>query len=208
MGFLPHPQVPLGHLRPYDIFLLLALGAIWELASRTMLIRYKAKPLKLRQREESVKVLQANVTRSRKKGPSAFVETSKLERQLLAQEKALAETMEKREVLQSSAAKRSKNANYVVSLLVFMLWYGVPIMGFEAHRLETTEILSVEEGQELANGAYRAFLFPISVVGLGLRFSKWGLNNPQSSAGALLAFWSAQTTVAKIMDGVEALIIV
>lgn len=205
MGYLPHPQVPLGHLRPNDIFLLLFMGALWEFITRFMLLRYKAKPLKLKQRANNLQVLELKVKAARNKGPSAFVETSKLERQLLAEEKALAEITEQRKLKQTQMKKRMKIANYSVSALIFAMWYSIPIMEFAAHRIETTEVLSAEEGQDFAISAFKAFLFPISVVGVGLKVSKWGLNNPKTSSGALLVFWSAQTTVAKIMDAVDAL---
>jgi hypothetical protein len=207
MAYIPHPQVPLGHLRPNDIFFLLALGAVWELVLRVFLIRYKAKPMKLLQKEHGLKALQTRVTQSRNKGPSAFVETSKLERQLLADEKSLAETTELRKAKLAGIEKYTKVAMYVVSGLVYLLWYGVPILEFAGHRVETVEVLSAEEGQELAISAFNAFLFPLSYVGVGLKLSKWGLLNPKASSGALLAFWSAQTTVSKIMDAVDALVV-
>lgn len=207
MVFIPHPQVPLGHLRPNDILLLLALGAIWEVVIRVMLIKFKAKPQKLLKREIDVKLLQKKVTVFRNKGPSAFVETSKLERQLLAEEKALAETSEQRKAALATMEQRAKVATYVVSGLIFLLWYSVPILEFAGRRVEAKEVLNAQEGQEMANTAFKAFLFPISFVGVGLKLSKWGLLNPQASSGALLAFWSAQTTVAKLMDAVDALVV-
>ena len=207
MGIIPHATVPIGHLRPHDIILLLGLGALWELVVRILLVRYRTKPRKLIQREQNLKSLQLKVTQWRNKGPTAFVETSKLERQLLAEEKAMAETTQKRDVELAMMEKRVKTANYLVSGIIFFLWYGVPILEFASHRLEGKEvILDAEHGQELANSAYKAFLFPLSVVGVGIKVSKFGLTNPQASSGALLAFWSSQTTVGMIMDGVDALL--
>ena len=210
MAYIPHPQVPLGNFRPNDMFLLLAMGGLYVLLMRFVLIAFKAKPSKLIKREKAYKRLQAKVTQSRNKGPSAFVETSKLERQQLSEEKALADMSEQRQASLAKAEKIVKNMNRVLSLLVFLAWYGIPIMEFEAHRVMTSAqdvILSLEEGQELATSAYKAFLFPLSVIGVGIKFSKWGLANPHSSSGALLVFWSAQATVSKIMDGVDALVV-
>ena len=61
------------------------------------------------------------------------------------------------------------------------------------------------ERQESAISSFEMFLFPLSYIGMGIKVSKWGLNNPRASTGALLVMWSAQVTVSKIMDGIEAL---
>lgn len=206
MGFIPHPPIPLSALRPNDIFLLLGLGALWELLVRFVLLRYRAKPRALIQRELALKALGKQVKKFRDKGPSAFVETSKLERQLLAGEKAMADTTEKRKAALAKVEKGAKNANMVMSALVFLLWYSIPILEFQAHRIvDTVEVFSEEEGQAMVDSAHKAFLFPLSVVGIGLKIAKFGLENPQSTSGALVAFWSAQTMVSKIFDAIDAL---
>eukprot|EP00980_Cylindrotheca_fusiformis_P022640 scaffold9523_cov103-Cylindrotheca_fusiformis.AAC.17 len=209
MGYVPHPEIPLGGVRPYDIVLLLVLGAMWEVILRLVLLRYKGKPTKLIQQELDLKTLQKQVTISRNKGPSAFVETSKLERQLLADEKSLAEINERRKIRLSAMEQRTKIATYIVSAIIFLLWYGIPIVEFTGRRILSSErVLSVKEGDDMAETAFKAFLFPISFVGVGLKVSKWGLAKPQASSGALLAFWSAQTTAAVLMDAVDALLLV
>lgn len=206
MGIIPHPPIPLSSLRPNDIFLLLGLGAIWELVVRGVLFRYRAKPRKLIERELNLKALTVEVRVMRNKGPSAFVETSKLERQLLAEEKAMEVTREKRKLELEQAEKFAKNANMAISALVFLLWYSIPILEFQAHRIANlNEVYSEEEGKAMVASAHKAFLFPLSVVGIGLKIAKLGLANPQSSSGALVAFWSAQTVVSKLFDAVDAL---
>lgn len=206
MGIIPHPPVPLSALRPNDIFLLLGLGAVWELIVRVLLLRHRGKPRKLLEREHKLKALQLKVKKMRAKGPSAFVQTSKLERQLLAEEKAMADTVAKRKAALERAEKQTKNANLLISAIIFFLWYSIPILEFEAHRISNlNEVYSEEEGQAMVESAHKAFLFPLSVVGIGLKIAKYGLANPQSTSGALLAFWSAQTAVGKIMDAVDAL---
>ncbi|CAJ1945542.1 unnamed protein product [Cylindrotheca closterium] len=206
MGYIPHPPIPLSAVRPNDIFLLLGLGALWELIVRFILFRYRAKPRKLIQKEVNLKALSSKVREYRSKGPSAFVECSKLERQLLAEEKVMADTTEKRKIALTKAEKGAKNANIAVSALIFLLWYSIPILEFEAHRIaKLDEIFSEEEGQAMVESAHKAFLFPLSVVGIGLKIAKYGLANPQSTSGALVAFWSAQTVVSKIFDAIDAL---
>jgi hypothetical protein len=68
-------------------------------------------------------------------------------------------------------------------------------------------VMTEAEGKDAAMAAFKTFLFPLSYVGVGIKLSQFGLTNPHSSLGALLVFWSAQMTVAKIMDGVEALML-
>lgn len=87
MGLVPHDVMPIGTIRPYDILLLLAVGAIFEVVTRSMLILFKRKPDAIRKREYALKALDKKLKLSRALGPQAFVETSKLERQYLAEEK-------------------------------------------------------------------------------------------------------------------------
>jgi hypothetical protein len=206
MGLVPHPPMPLGTLRPNDIILLLVVGAVFELVTRLVLISLKRKPNSIRQREYALKLLEQRVKKSRGLGPPAFVETSKLERQQLAEEKALSDAAEVRTRTFQRAERLTRNMGTAVSFVVFLLWYGVPVMEFSAHRIVSPDrVLSQAEGQEAAIAAFEAYLFPLSYIGLGLKVSKWGMVNPRASSGALLVVWSAQTTVGKIMEGVEAL---
>jgi len=61
-----------------------------------MVLRVRIKPNWLIEKEAALAVLQAETNAKRKLGPSAFVETSKLERQVLAQEKELEKIYEDR----------------------------------------------------------------------------------------------------------------
>jgi hypothetical protein len=207
MGYIPHPSVPLGHLRVYDIMLLLAMGAMWELGVRTFLWMQTSKSASLKQREYALNALHRKVVLFRNKGPSAFVETSKLERQLLAEQKALADLAEQRQATIVRCKKTTRNMDIAVCVVLFVLWYGIPMVEFSAHRVEAApgDVLTEEEASDLAVTTFKAFLFPLSYIGMGMKVSKWGLANPQSSRGGLLLFWSAHTTVGKLMDGIEAL---
>ena len=206
MGVIPHPTMPVGTIRPNDIFLLLAIGATYEFVVRSILLFVKRKPTSIRQREVALKGLEIRVKKSRTKGPSAFVETSKLERQQLAEEKALSEASEQRRATSEQFERLARNAGYTLSLLVFVLWYGVPVLEFSADRVFSSDTIMTQlERQESAISSFEMFLFPLSYIGMGIKVSKWGLNNPRASTGALLVMWSAQVTVSKVMDGIEAL---
>ena len=207
MGFIPHPEIPLGSLRSTDMIVLLVGGAIWEIILRLVLWGHKAKPMSIKIRELKLKELERRVKKSRDKGAPAFVETSKLERQQLAEEKALNILAETRKAKLSIWESRSKKLNMGVSAIVMIAYYGVPLLEFSADRVVPLpgEILSTEEATAIAESAMKSFLFPLSVIGIGMKVSKWGLADPKSSIGGLVVFWSAQTTVGKIIDGIEAL---
>jgi hypothetical protein len=206
MGYVPHPPMPVGTLRPNDIILLLGLGACFEFVTRIVLFLFKRKPTSIRQREMALKILDKKVKKSRALGPPAFVETSKLERQQLAEQRALAETAEKRRKTFERVERLAKNISMALNVAVFVMWYGVPIMEFSGERIVSPDVVMTQtESQEAAISAFEACLFPFSYVGVGLKISKWGMVNPRASTGALLVLWSAQQTVGKIMDGVDAL---
>jgi hypothetical protein len=92
----PHPPVLISQIRVYDIWLLLAIGGLWELICRILLFWIKRKPFGLLVREQELYRLQQKTAEKRKLGPPAFVETSKLERQVLVIEKELGGIQERR----------------------------------------------------------------------------------------------------------------
>ena len=96
MAIIPHPPVHLSLIRVHDIWLLLAVGAGWELLCRTVLLLVRRKSSTLVQQQAHLRRLQAQVTEKRKLGPSAFVETPKLERQVLVLERELGKIYETR----------------------------------------------------------------------------------------------------------------
>jgi hypothetical protein len=206
-GYVPHPTMPVGTLRPYDISLLLALGAIVELTTRLFLLLFKRKPASVRKREAALKVLGTRVKKSRALGPPAFVETSKLERQELKEQKALSDWAVQRRLKVERYERLVKNVGMALNLIIFVLYYGIPMMEFSGHRMHSPDVvLTQQESQEAAISAFEACLFPLSYVGMGVKISKWGMVNPRASTGALLVLWSAQMTIGKIMDGIDALV--
>ena len=207
MGYIPHPEIPLGSLRPSDMLLLLVAGAAWEILLRGILWSHKRKPTSIKVRHLQLKELDKRIRTSRALGPPAFVETSKLERQRLAEEKALTELAETRKADLAAWEKLSRNLNLVCCAVILFVFYGIPMMEFSPQRVSPRpgELLTLDEAATAAESTMQAFLFPLSIIGVGIRVAKWGLPNPKSSVGALLVFWSAQTTMGMIIDGIEAL---
>ena len=112
MGYIPHPVIPLGEIRPLDLVLLLTTGSLWELMSRICVLSYSCKSSSLRQREYAFQQLQHLTRQKQKEGPSAFVETSKLERQVLSEEKALSQTYQDRKARLTVVQKLLQNIGW------------------------------------------------------------------------------------------------
>lgn len=203
MQFIPHQPIYLNEIRLNDIWLLLAVGALWEVACRLVLLYVKIKPASLLKKEEELDLLQQETNFKRKLGPSAFVETSKLERQVLALEKELEQTyLKRRKTVEDLERILLRYGNMILSFTVFILYYGVPML--------TLEGLEEGIGDYVGAGNYmRALLFPVSYIGFGVRISKWGLpkETAAASVGALVVMWSSQVTAAKLMDAVEAFLL-
>lgn len=89
MALLPHATIFLSQIRVNDIWFLLAVGFVWEAFARCMVLTANRKPQWLIQKQAQLQELQRNTNAKRKLGPQAFVETSKLERQVLALEREL-----------------------------------------------------------------------------------------------------------------------
>jgi hypothetical protein len=100
---LPHPQIILSQIRINDVWLLLFIGGAYEVLCRSyILFAIKLKSTALLQKEYSLQQMTNKTNQLRKLGPSSFVETSKLERQVLALEKELSVIYEQRKRYMSS----------------------------------------------------------------------------------------------------------
>ena len=207
---IPHTEIPISSIRPNDILLLLTLGAVMEFLCRITLSNAKLPSTAERSLKNRLHKLRIETNKARSKGPSAFVETSKLERKVLALEKELAELSEKRKGHESVTQGRVKRMQQVMNLALFLIYYGIPVMVLDGLALSLNHPALVpsrgdEDGMEsqCASAFYRAMLFPISYIGIGMRIAKMGCAG--GSIGALIVYWSAQVTVGKVYDGCELL---
>ena len=105
------------------------------------------------------------------------------------------------------------------NIIIFILYYSIPVLLVNGANVTPSGImnnlvsgLSVMEiptifhdEEENAAGFLQAFLFPISYVGIGMKIARFGL--PKAAIGAMLVMWSAQVTVGKLMDGIEAMLL-
>lgn len=196
---LPHPPMYLSDIRPIDICVLLAAGFCWEALARLILLQAKRKPSSLRKKEQEWEVLSYETNQKRKLGQAAFVECSKLERQLLALEKELDQTRTTRkESLKQIERSLLRYGNILVSLIVFVLYYGVPVVALEP--------LEQEMGV-YASPPMKTMLFPVSYVGIGMRVARFGLEDQQNSVGALVVFWSSQVFCGQVFDAIDAYVV-
>jgi hypothetical protein len=211
--FLPHASVYLSDVRVNDIWLLLAVGALWEFLTRTFLLFFcKIKPRSLIQKEIDCKMLQAETEYKRTLGMSAFVETSKLERQILSVESDLDKMYTfRKQQLESVESTFLKYGNYQLAAILWLAYYSVPLLVVDVERTSLKPSADMMDndttgGSSVPGSLLRTMLFPISYVGIGVRLSRFGLPNEIAahSVGALLVLWSSQVTVSKIMDVADA----
>jgi hypothetical protein len=200
MGLIPHHPIYLSLIRTTDIWFLMGVGALYELLCRLYILSVKIKPSALVEKEAALQAIQVETEAKRKLGPSAFVETSKLERQILALEKEV-ETIKTARKTKSDKVEKIllKGGNIRLAILVWVLYYSVPML--------IVEDLEISIGEYSPTGALlKNLFFPISYSGFGYRISKIGLpvDVAVNSLGALVVMWSAQTTVGKLMDAVDA----
>jgi hypothetical protein len=94
-----------------------------------------------------------------------------------------------------------------IAVLVFFLYYGVPILSVQTKM----DNLVVDETTNMdvdASTYLKRILFPISYIGTGIKLSRWGIaggaDAAASSFGALAIMWSSQVTMGQIMDAIDA----
>jgi hypothetical protein len=202
---IPHGEIVLTQIRINDLWLLLLAGAALELVCRLVLLNLKRKPASLVEKRRSVQSLTKQADRMRKMGPSHFVETSKLERQLLSAERELAEATALRKTKCERIEKFvKKRLTYAAFAVVYVAYYSVPIVTLDALAIPNTV------GEFVSADTYlKCLLFPVSTIGIGNKMSRWGIAKAvqASSLSSLMVFWSAQTTMGMIMDAVDAYVL-
>lgn len=199
-------KVPILEIRTFDVWVLLLAGAVMEVVTKSLSIGVKVKSSGERSAEAQLEILNVETTKKRRLGPSAFVETSKLERKVLAKEKEIAEMAELRKKRTDNVAKWVKRFSFTIYALVFAFYYGHCILSIDGTRVgdEETILMSNDEEKERAISFLQGFLFPVSYIGVGMRVARLGL--PAPGFGPLLVLWSAQVTIGNLMDGCEFLI--
>ncbi len=169
------------------------------------------------QKRVNLTQLRIETIEMRKKGPSAFVETAKLERKVLSLEKTVKAEDEVRKGNVQRVEKSLKQLSYLLHILIFLVYYGIPLLTIDGLRIPfvNPNLVAVlgdegvgESGVDVfhASAFMKGIMFPLSYVGMGMRVSKLGLGDiKHCSTGALIVFWSAQVVAGKLFDCYEAI---
>jgi hypothetical protein len=212
----PHQTIiPIGSTRPDDIIFMLVAGAAVEFIVRFISFRARVIPSHEQKLRIKLKVLRHEIAHKRQLGPSAFVETSKLERQLLSLEKELNQMDEARKERVKQREKIAKKFSNGMNIVIFLLYYGVQLFtlnGFQLALLSENKYsperaAATEFENALAASFLKRLLFPLSFVGLGIKISRLGLPQKASSIGALVVYWCGQTLMAKLLMSLEAIFV-
>lgn len=197
--------IPILEIRPVDIACLLLGGALLELVSRTLSILAKRKSSTQKKLEQEYRILQYETAKKRRLGPSAFVEISKLERQVLQKEKEITALKEERDERTAVVAKLIKNGSLGLYIVIFVLYFGIPMVSFDGLQIDSDDLESTSEDR--ARSFLNALLFPISYIGVGIKIAKIGFESNVVGIGALVVLWSSQVTIGKVVDCVEAVLL-
>jgi hypothetical protein len=205
MTFFPYPEIPYKIVHTSDIVLLLTLGFVYELGMRLYQFRNARRTPKERKLKIHLATLRYEAAKKRGLGPSAFVETAKLERAVLATEKELNKLVEEREARTTRAAKLIKNCNLATNVLVILAYWGVAMVAIDGSRLYKTSIDSSDEiitDVERASAFWKGFLFPLPYNGMAYKIAQLGIESATkpSSLGALVVFWSARVTSGEFFE--------
>eukprot|EP00542_Grammatophora_oceanica_P011859 CAMPEP_0194049804 /NCGR_PEP_ID=MMETSP0009_2-20130614/31087_1 /TAXON_ID=210454 /ORGANISM="Grammatophora oceanica, Strain CCMP 410" /LENGTH=215 /DNA_ID=CAMNT_0038696043 /DNA_START=81 /DNA_END=728 /DNA_ORIENTATION=- len=204
-----HPPIPLLEIRILDVWLLLGTGALYEFVTCLMTLLLKKRSSKEINLEATLVQVKFETAKKRKLGPSAFVETSKLERQILSTEKQLEQLKAKRFASANQLTKIVSRLQLLLWLGTFIFYFSLPVLKIDGVQVaamqDKLEELSLDDPDQAASGFLQGFFFPLSFIGIGFKVAKLGVG--KAAIGALVVLWSGQVFVKKIMDGVEALLV-
>eukprot|EP00970_Alexandrium_tamarense_P007014 scaffold1229_cov193-Alexandrium_tamarense.AAC.16 len=138
-------------------------------------------------------------------GPSAFVETSKLERAVLATQKEQTKLAEEREARTARCSKLIKKVNIVTNIIILLTYWGVAMVAIDGSRVNDGNYESYDEDisdEQRASSFWKGFLFPLSYHGLGYKVSQFGIESDvrASCVGALAVVWAARVTCGEVVD--------
>jgi len=205
-SFIPFPSIPYKIVHTGDIILLLSIGFIYEFVIRMYQHRNTRRSSHERKWNIHLATLRYEAAKKRALGPSAFVETAKLERAVLAADKELAKLVEDRATRKTRVGKVIKKCNIASNILIIMLYWGVAMVVIDGSRLDDgSEIYNGDEvisDHERASTFWKGFLFPLSYNGMAYKIAQYGIDNDMkpSCLGALAVVWAARVTCGEVFD--------
>lgn len=201
-------QIPILQIYPLDILVLLTVSSLFVTLCQIYLYVIQRTSSTEQALYKNIYMHRHLVAQGRTKGPSAFVETSKLERALLQLEKQMNDTKTTRSNQIDAFLKLKKRIGYALYILVFALYYGIPMIQMDGFRVsnmdEDSSSRNVEDTEDVVAAQFmKELLFPMYASRFFIRLANWGLPstcNPFSSLGALMIFWSGEITITKLLE--------
>uniref|UniRef100_A0A7S2W1A2 Uncharacterized protein n=1 Tax=Eucampia antarctica TaxID=49252 RepID=A0A7S2W1A2_9STRA len=213
MSFMPHTEIPVDIIRSNDILLLLAMGGAMEITTRGLSYLSKSRSSAEISHRKDLYHLRNETAMKQRLGPSAFVETSKLERQVLVKEKELTQLEEARNKRRLLMKNLLKKFGWLMNIAIFIFYYGLPVLTINGMRVVELagEVVSTQDPEILESSKaawfFKTVFFPLSFI--GMKLSTFGVDTKirGSSIGALVVYWSAKAFCGKMYECLEALII-
>lgn len=169
MTFLPYPEIPYKIVHTGDIALLLSLGFLYEIVMRVYRHTNERRTTNERKINIHLTTLRYEAAKKRALGPSAFVETAKLERAVLATEKEFTVAKTARETRKARVAKIIKKCNLATNILILLTYWGVAMVAIDGSRIDDNNNELYDEVMtdvERASAFWKGFLFPLSYNGM------------------------------------------
>ena len=216
MSYIPHEEIPLDTIRCNDILLLVGLGAGTEVLK--FFLKYASQyrsNVEIQLRKELFALRKETVSK-RQLGPSAFVETSKLERLILSKEKEVADFETSRTNKETKTKKLLQRIGWITNIFVFLYYYGLPLLSIHGMKLVQMDSqyqsnVLVDDTLQLESSKAAAFFttvfFPLSYM--GMKLSTIGIDSSikASSIGALVIYWSSKSFFGNLLACLQALTI-
>ena len=147
----------LAEVHSSDIALLLLVSCLFELTFQAITFKITLKSEQEKELSRFLLNLKYQCAESKLRGPVAFVETSKLERSILAREKEISENNSSRDLQLQKVKLVSSRLNYVLYAIVAAFYWGVPMIIL--NDVETKGDAYFKQGKaDLARDAYQAAL--------------------------------------------------
>ena len=207
MSFIPYPDIPYKIVHTGDIVLILTLGFLYELAMRIWQHRNERRTPQESKLKIHLATLRHEASKKRALGPSAFVETSKLERAILAAEKELTKLEEERDASKARVAKSIRKCNLATNAAIIATYWGVAMVVIDGSRLYRAEYEPSYDDEvitdaERASAFWKGFLFPLSYNGMAYKIAQIGIGSSlrPSCLGALAVFWASRVTCGEVVE--------
>jgi hypothetical protein len=201
MGLLGYDFISLRFVNVLDIALLLALSIVHTFILHALEFFGCTRPYKEEYAHEKrqLRYLKLETNKLRAQGQPTFVETSKMERKLLAKEKEVEKIQSNYEVKLARFKRLRKRVTYILYALVLVSYYQSPVL-----RVGSSSSLGSEGGHEGDHNYLKGMLFPLSAIGIGNKIAHFGCG--KGGLSAMMVFWSGEVITDKVMECILTLI--